>query len=119
MVLWTDEAHFAFIGNIIFKICIHWTDKNLHDVRHSLYTELNDCVCVMASTYFLGPCLFEQVTSTGTKTCSVARAWYATLLQNYLIQELQQRNINNDIAWMLDGAPPNVTTNFRRVHQQI
>ena len=35
------------------------------------------------------------------------------MLENYVIPELQQRNAINDIAWMQDGALPDIITSVR------
>lgn len=40
------------------------------------------------------------------KTCCITSAWYKVMLKSYVISELQQRNIVNNIVWMQDGAFP-------------
>lgn len=118
-ILWTDEAHFSLTGNVNSKNCVHWADENPHDVAPVPLHEAKVTVwCGIASTFVLGPYFFEEVTSNGMQTCSITGPRYKTMLQNYVIPELQQRNVVNDIVWMQDGAPPHVATCVRQVLQQ-
>ena len=40
------------------------------------------------------------------------------MLKDYVITELQQQNVINDIVWMKDSAPLHIATNIRQVLQQ-
>lgn len=74
--------------------------------------------CCIASIFVLGPYFFEQVTSKGMKTCFIISVRYTTILQNYQIRELHQRNVVIVIAWMQDGVPSHVATRVRQVLEQ-
>lgn len=118
-ILWTDEAHFSLTGNVNTKNCVHWADKNPHDVAPVPLHDAKVTVwCGISSTFVLGPYFFEEVTTTGVKSCSVTSARYKSMLQNYVIPELQQRNVISDIVWMQDGAPPHIAQCVRPVLQQ-
>ena len=40
------------------------------------------------------------------------------MLENYVIPELQQQNVINDIVWMHDGVSPHIAINVGQVLQQ-
>ena len=42
-ILWTDKAHFKLTGNVNSKYCVHWADKNRHDVFASPLHNEKDC----------------------------------------------------------------------------
>ena len=73
--------------------------------------------CGVAGTFILGP-YFESVRSSGMQTHSITGALYKTMFENYVIPELQQRNVINDIVCMQNGAPPRIATSVRQVLQQ-
>ena len=76
-----------------------------------LYTTVTVGCCV-ARTFILGPFFFEGVTSNDIQTCSISGAWYKAMLENYVITELQLRNVTNDIVLMQDAAPSNIASNI-------
>ena len=51
-------------------------------------------------TFFWGSLLVEDVTSSVMQTCSITYARYKAMFENYVIPDLQQRNIINEIEWM-------------------
>ena len=54
----------------------------------------------------------------GMQTCTITSGWYKSMLENYVILELQQQKVINDIVWMQDGAPPHIATSVQQVLQQ-
>ena len=66
--------------------------------------------CGIAGTFILGPYFFEDVTFSGMQTCYITGTRYKAMLENYVIPEVQQLNVINDIVWIEDGAPPLIAT---------
>lgn len=52
------------------------------------------------------------------KMCWITRVQFTTMLQSYVIPELQQWSIVNDIIWMQDVAPTHAATRVRHVLKQ-
>lgn len=92
---------------------VHWADKNLHNAAPTSLEEAKVTFrCGIANTFVLSPYFFKHVFSTGMKTCSITSARDTTMLQVYVIPELQQRNVFNDIVWMENGALPHFANVF-------
>lgn len=105
--LWTDEVHFSFTGNINTKNCVHWADKNAHDVEPTPLHEAKVTVwCGITGTFVLGEYFFEEFTSTGMNSCSVSGTHCKIMFLNYVIPKSQYRNVISDIESMQDGVPP-------------
>ena len=72
----------------------------------------------VAETFILGPYIFEDVARGGMQTFSIKGDQYKAMLRNYIIPELKQRNVINDIIWMQNGAPQHTVLSVRQVLQQ-
>ena len=89
-ILWTDEAHFKLTGNVNSKNCVHFADKNRHNVFASpLHNEKG--LCGITSTFILGPYFFEEVADGDLQTWTVKSARYLDMLTHYAIPELKQQ----------------------------
>lgn len=118
-ILWTDEAHFTLSGSVNSKNCVHWAEKNPHEIFASPLHEAKVTVwCGITGSFVIGPYFFEEVTPKGLKTCSITSQRYETMLNNYLIPQLQQRKAIGNIVWMQDGAPPHVSNSVKQLLQQ-
>ena len=76
--------------------------------------QIHYCVvwCGVTGTFILGPYFFENVTSSDMQTCSITGARYKVMLENYVIPNLQQQNVIDDIVWIQDCIPPYIATNI-------
>ena len=75
------------------KNCDHWINKTSHDVALVPLHEARVIVwCSITNIFDLGSYFFEKVSTTDIKSYFVSSDWYKTMLQNYAILELQQRN---------------------------
>ena len=83
--------------------CVYWLDTNPHTVAPvPLFdTKVTVCCDILCTAC---PYFYEETTPTGFITYSVTTSSYISMLQNYVISELLQRNALNDIIWMEDGA---------------
>ncbi|GFX40189.1 uncharacterized protein TNCV_4318241 [Trichonephila clavipes] len=97
-----------------------WADTNPHDVALVAFYDAK--VTVWGA--IAGPALhsrfifFEKVIPKGFEICSVTGSHYTTLMQNYVIPELRQRNALNYIVWMQDAATLQKEVSVRRVVEQ-
>lgn len=71
----TNVAHFFLIGHVNFKNFVSQADKNSQDVIPvPLCKDKMSAQYGFANTFILGSYFFKEVTSTGTKTCSITYA---------------------------------------------
>ena len=80
------------------KYCVYWADMNPHAVAPvPLFDAKVTVWCSISDTVHLGQ-YFEETTPTAFETCSVTASRNTAIMQNYVIPEMLQRNVLNDIV---------------------
>ena len=103
-LIMTDEAHFHLDGSVVKQNCRVWGTDPPHEVMfresHSPHVTV---WCGVASWGIVGPYFFEQ----GRKVVTVTGTRYRRMLQDYVLPQLESRNIPLHTVWFQqDGARP-------------
>lgn len=102
-VLWTDEANFLLDGGVYTHQCIIWAPENPHIfTTKSLYPSHITVWCGFTADFIIGPFFFDEATVTGQR--------YLTMLQQFVVPELQRHRALHKVFFQQDGAPPHIAT---------
>lgn len=107
-ILWTDEAHFTLTGQVNSRNCVIWANENPHAfVQTPLHDQKVTVWCGVTSHCMLGPYFFDEIGNDGeAHTVTVNGNRYLQMLQEFVVPQLQQRNLLDETTFMQDGAPP-------------
>ena len=113
-----DEAHFSLTINISNKICAYCADKTPYDVALVSLHESKAILCGSPAYLFLVHTFWKRSPPHILNDVSIPSNRYTSRMHNYVIPEVQQRNVINDIVWMQDDAPSRIAISVRQVLQQ-
>lgn len=97
-LLFSDEAHFHLDGGVNRHNHRYWAAENPHwFVEESLHSPRTTVWAAIGERGVIGPFFFDE---------TINSERYLAMLQTHFHPELELRQIQNDIIFMQDGAPP-------------
>lgn len=101
-LIMSDEAHFHLSGYVNKQNFRYWAAEQPQQIHEQpLHSEKVTVWCGVSAFGILGPYFFEE----NDRAVTVTSQRYLEMLQNFLLAELQQLGVENNVLWFQqDGA---------------
>ena len=104
----SDEAHFHLDGAVCKQNCRVWSDENPHAFQEKDLNPSRVTVwCALSRKEIIGPYFFEE----GAQTVTVTSVRYRAMLEQFVLPELQRRDIDVNKVWFQQDAAAPHTAN--------